>query len=213
MSKTQCFCVGKKSKSAPDYIFFFWQTQQRDKLELSTCVMPVQSVHIWWDKAQRQRAVGLYGERIVWFKRWEETSVEVEKKKNCACLCWVEESLSGRACNAFGEESTSISARSLGLRRIKGFVCLHNKMHNFGKKNGERWDSTGRYEMGKLMRRRRVYVSHSLTFLILRSLEVPKWANPSSHSLIFLLKSSGVSLFMWFCAVDIHSFTWLEVQD
>ena len=88
------------------------------------------------------------------------------KKKICACLCWVEESLCGRACNAFGEESTSISARSLGLRRIKGFVCLHNKMHNFGKKNGERWDSTGRYEMGKLMRRRRVYVSHSLTFLI-----------------------------------------------
>ena len=38
--------------------------------------------------------------------------------------------------------------------------------HEMGKKNGERWDSTGRYEMGKLMRRRRVYVSHSLTFLI-----------------------------------------------
>ena len=135
-----------------------------------------------------------------------------KKKKNCACLCWVEESLSGRACNAFGEESTSISTRSLGLRRIKGFVCLHNKMHNFGKKNGERWDSTGRYEMGKLMRRRRVYVSHSLTFLILPSLEMPKWVNPSSHSLIFLLKSSGVSVILCFCAVDLHSFTWLEVQ-
>ena len=133
------------------------------------------------------------------------------KKKNLCMFVLGWRKLMRQSVN--GEESTSISARSLGLRRIKGFVCLHNKMHNFGKKNGERWDSTGRYEMGKLMRRRRVYVSHSLTFLILRSLEMPKWANPSSHSLIFLLKSSGVSLFMWFCAVDIHSFTWLEVQD
>uniref|UniRef100_A0A7N2LAD4 Uncharacterized protein n=1 Tax=Quercus lobata TaxID=97700 RepID=A0A7N2LAD4_QUELO len=34
---------------------------------------------------------------------------------------------------------------------------------------------------------------------VLPSLEMPKWANPSSHSLIFLLKSSGVSLFLCFC--------------
>ena len=66
---------------------------------------------------------------------------------------------------------------------------------------------TGRYEMGKLMRRRRVHVSHSLTFLILPSLEMLKWVNPSSHSLIFLLKSSGISLILCFCAVDLHSFT------
>ena len=139
--------------------------------------------------------------------------MKLKKNKICAYFCWVtengciEESLCGEACNAIGEDSASLSTRSLGLRKIKGFFCSHNKMHSFGKKNRERWDSTGRYEMGKLMRRRRVYVSHSLTFLILRSLEMPKWANPSSHSLIFLLKSSGVSLFMWFCAVDIHSFT------
>ena len=71
------------------YIFFFWQTQQRDKLELSTC-------------------------------------------------------------NAIREDSASLSTRSLGLRKIKGFICWHNKMHSFGKKNRERWDSTGRYEMESL---------------------------------------------------------------
>ena len=69
------------------YIFFFWQSQQRDKLDLSTEYVcgALQSVHIWWDKAQTQRAVGLYGDRIMWFKGWEETLVEIVG----GCGLWV----------------------------------------------------------------------------------------------------------------------------
>ena len=69
-----------------------------------------------------------------------------KKKKNFACLCWVaengcvEESLCGGVCNAIGEDSAALSTRSLGLRKIKGFVCSHNKMHSFGKK---KWREMG----------------------------------------------------------------------